>query len=113
MIFFKNQKEKSYTRNNKTDVIIGAEPYEFGRGKHGVLFIHGLFLIIRDLFLKRPLKFRGYFRTGVPGGVGAGFRTPFRHDMAVNIVLIFLRDLIHVVYIMNPPVLVHVFIIIC
>jgi carboxylesterase len=58
MIFFKNQIEKPYKRNKSTNIIFGAEPFEFGRKKHAVLFIHGWTSSPRDLkFLAEKMKY--------------------------------------------------------
>lgn len=56
-MFFKSQQPKDYQRNGSTGLIVGAEPFEFGKGDHAILFLHGWTSSPRDLrFLAESLR---------------------------------------------------------
>jgi carboxylesterase len=65
MLLFNRQKEKVFPRDPDTGLIKGTEPFEFGEGRHALLFIHGWTSSPRDLrYLAEGLKDR-FFCKGI------------------------------------------------
>ncbi len=60
------QKEKPFSRNPETQLILGAEPFDFGQGSHAVLFLHGWTSSPRELrFLAQHVSQQGFRCKGI------------------------------------------------
>lgn len=60
------QQEKPWPRDPATDVIRGAEPFDFGDGAHAVLFLHGWTSTPRELrFLAQKIAPAGFRCRGI------------------------------------------------
>lgn len=60
------QKEKPWPRDPVTDVILGAEPFDFGDGSHAVLFLHGWTSTPREMrFVAEKVAAAGFRCRGI------------------------------------------------
>ncbi len=62
----KRAAEDAFPRDPDTGLILGAEPFEFGHGRHAVLFLHGWSSSPRELrFLAQKVAAAGCFCRGI------------------------------------------------